>query len=77
MIDIKKQYLLKFASVIQQMPEDNKEYIYHSQYIQIAEAAQKTRKYKLANQYYKSEKPGRFVHKRTTEKNCILGTELD
>lgn len=56
MIDIKKQYLLKFASVIQQMPEDNKEYIYHSQYIQIAEAAQKTRKYKLANQYYKKAK---------------------
>lgn len=56
MIDIKKQYLKKFEPVIQQMSEENKEYIYHSQYLQIAEAAQKTRKYKLANQYYKKAK---------------------
>lgn len=56
MIDIKKQYIEKFDHIIQWMSKHDKEYIYHSQYIQIAEAAQKTRKYKLANQYYKKAK---------------------
>ena len=55
-IDIKKQYLDKYKLIIQERTDSEKIYIYHNQYIQIAEAAQKTRKYKLANQYYKKAK---------------------
>ena len=55
-IDIKKQYLDKYKLIIQERTDSEKKYIYHNQYIQIAEAAQKTRKYKLANQYYKKAK---------------------
>lgn len=55
-IDIKKQYLDKYRIIIQERTDSEKEYIYHSQYIQIAEAAQKTRKYQIANQYYKKAK---------------------
>lgn len=55
-IDIKKQYLKKYKSIIQARTDSEKKYIYHSQYIQIAEAAQRTKKYKLANQFYKKAK---------------------
>ena len=56
MIEIKKQYLKKFMTIIKNLSVDKKRYIFHSQYIQIAEAAQKTKKYKLANYYYKKAK---------------------
>lgn len=56
MIDIKKQYLKKYKKIIQTRTEDEKRYIYHNQYIQIAEAAQKTKKYKLAKQFYAKAK---------------------
>lgn len=77
MIDIKKQYLKKFDHVIQQMPEENKEYIYHNQYIEIAEAAQGTRKYKLANQYYKKAKiQGGLSIKEQLRRIAFLGQNL-
>lgn len=56
MVDIKKQYLIKFKPIIKTLNEDDKKYIFHSQYLQIAEAAQKTKKYKLARRFYKKAK---------------------
>lgn len=56
MVEIKKQYIKKFEPIIKTLNEDDKKYIFHSQYLQIAEAAQKTKKYKLARQFYKKAK---------------------
>lgn len=55
-IEIKKQYLNKYEPLIQKCSEKEKEYIFHNQYMQIAEAAQRTKKYSLANQFYKRAK---------------------
>ena len=55
-IDIKKQYLNKFKSIIEILNENDRNYIFHNQYIQIAESAQKIRKYNIANQFYKKAK---------------------
>lgn len=55
-IEIKKQYLNKYKFIIQSRTDSEKKYIYHSQYMQIAEAAQRTKKYNLANQFYKKAK---------------------
>lgn len=52
-IEIKKQYLKKFEPLIQKCSNQEKAYIFHSQYLQIAEAAQRTKNYRLADQYYK------------------------
>lgn len=55
-IDIKRQYLKKYKSIIQSRSESERTYIYHSQYIQIAEAAQRTKKYEIASRFYKKAK---------------------
>ncbi len=52
MHEIKKQYLAKFSSLIQELPEEKKEYIYHSNYVALAENAMLTRDYKTADYYY-------------------------
>lgn len=51
-IQIKKQYLRKYNTIITGLPSDKKDYIYRSQYIQIAEAAQRTAEDKIAQDYY-------------------------
>ncbi len=53
MIEIKQQYLAKFAEYIDEQKEQDQKYIYHSQWLSIAEAAQRTKDYKMANEYYK------------------------
>ena len=53
MIDIKHQYLDKFDGFIKELPEADQKYIYHSQWLSIAEAAQRTKDRKTANEYYK------------------------
>ena len=52
MIDIKSQFLHKYKSIIQGLHYDNQKYIYHSQYIAIAEHALKTKKISISNDYY-------------------------
>lgn len=72
MIDIKKQYLDKFDPVIKTQKESDQFYIYHSQYIEIAELAVRAGEKQIASEYYKKakEKGGAF-HKRESKKNCI------
>ena len=53
MIDIKRRYLEKFADYICDLPESDQRYIYHSQWLSVAEAAQRTKDYKTAREYYK------------------------
>lgn len=52
MIDIKKQYLEKYKSIIDSLPENDQMYIYHNQWISIAEAAQKEKNVTIAKKYY-------------------------
>ncbi len=51
-IAIKEQYLLKFKSVIQTMPETDQFYIYQSNFIAIAEQALKSKENGLSKEYY-------------------------
>ena len=53
MIDIKHQYLEKFADYIQDLSEADQRYIYHSQWLSVAEAAQRSKDYSTAKEYYK------------------------
>lgn len=53
MIDIKHQYLDKFAGYIKELPESEQRYIYHSQWLSVAEAAQRTKDFKTAKEFYK------------------------
>lgn len=53
MTDIKNQYLGKFDGLIKKLPQKDQDYIYHSQWLSIAEAAQRARNYKTAKEYYK------------------------
>ena len=50
---IKKQYLDKFHYIIEQLPEDDVNYIMHSNFIGIAESAMAQKCYKTAHEYYK------------------------
>lgn len=52
-IAIKKQYLDKFHYIIEQLSEDDGNYIMHSNFIGIAENAMAQKCYKTANEYYK------------------------
>lgn len=53
MEEIKEQYLKKFASIIDGLSDENRNYIFKSQYLQLAEAAQKIGDRKNATKYYK------------------------
>lgn len=52
-IKIKEQYLTKFASQIDNLTEKQKQQVYQSQYLAIAESAMRVKKYELADTYYK------------------------
>lgn len=52
MVGIKKQYLGKFAMLIEKLTGDEKKYVYQSNYIGIAETAMGQKSYSLANEYY-------------------------
>lgn len=53
MIVIKEQYLNKFKDIINSLPQKHQEYIYHTQYILVAEAALRSNKKSIAKKYYK------------------------
>lgn len=64
MKSIKEQYLEKYQEIIDALPEMQKQYVYHSQYIQIAEAALRTKKNNLAKEYYdKAVRSGKLTLK--------------
>ncbi len=52
-IDIKAQYLSKFAPIIKALEKKDQEYIYHKQSISIAEAALRTKRLQISREYYK------------------------
>lgn len=51
-IAIKKQYLEKFQYILNNLPEDQRAYVYHKQAIAIAESALKRHDNQIASQYY-------------------------
>jgi glycosyltransferase involved in cell wall biosynthesis len=52
MIDIKAQYLDKFKTTIQGLQRADRKYIYHKQYVSIAEHALRTKQLSIAKDYY-------------------------
>ena len=56
MIDIKKQYLKKYSSIIENLPISDRNYIYKSQFLQLAEAAQKIGDMRNASKFYELAK---------------------
>ncbi len=55
-IEIKKQYLKKFQSLISTLSGEQKKQIYQSQYLAIAESGMREKAYKTASIYYKKAK---------------------
>ena len=55
-IQIKKQYLKKFQSLINTLSKDQKKQIYQSQYLAIAESGMREKDYGIASAYYKQAK---------------------
>lgn len=52
MIAIKNQYLSKFRNIIESLPKEKQDYIFHHNYQSIAELALKTKNKYLAKEYY-------------------------
>lgn len=59
-IAIRNQYLDKFKYIIDDLSQQDKKYIYHSNYINIAEIALAQNRYKIANDYY--SKASDYIH---------------
>lgn len=53
MIEIKRQYLEKYRSVIDSLDDSSRNYILRSNYIQIAEQAARSREKEISRDYYK------------------------
>lgn len=83
MIDIKKQYIDKYHKQIQDLNTIDRNYVYHSQYLQIAESALRTKQNKLAKQYYsKAAEYGKLKPKEQLRKlvfcvKNVLGSNGD
>lgn len=56
LIEIKKQYLSKYRYLINRMSDKDKDYIYKSHWVFVAEAAMKNRNIELARKCYKTAK---------------------
>lgn len=68
-IDIKRQYLDKYNKQISSLSDTEKRYVYHSQYLQIAEAAMRKKQNKVAKEYYsKATKYGKLTLKEQLRK---------
>lgn len=68
-ISIKEQYLSKYDYMLREMNQSSFDYVYFSQYMEIAESALENKKLKLANQYYKKAKGKGKV---SVKKKCRL-----
>ena len=76
-IDIKKQYIKKFMPIINKLSSEERTYVFHSQYIQIAEAAQRTKNYMIANRFYrKAMKMGGLTVKEQLRRIAFLGQNI-
>lgn len=76
-IQIKKQYLKKFQSLISTLSEEQKKQIYLSQYLAIAESGMREKEYGLASVYYKQAKSyGRLSLKTQIRKMGFYVTNL-
>lgn len=53
MIAVKEQYLNKFKTVIETLPQKEQQFVYHTQYALVAEAALRTKNKKIAKEYYR------------------------
>lgn len=51
-VEIKKQYLDHFSRIIGNLTDEEKQYVYQSNYIGIAETAMGQKSYSVANEYY-------------------------
>jgi glycosyltransferase involved in cell wall biosynthesis len=56
MIEIKKQYLDKYKYLIENLSQMDQNYIFHTQYVSIAELAMKTKNKDVAKEYYRQSK---------------------
>lgn len=52
-ISIKEQYLAKYKELIESLPEKDQRYIYHGQYLQVAELALRSGEKDISSNYYK------------------------
>lgn len=55
-IAVKKHYLAKYEQILNELKPNEKNYIYHNQYVQIAESAISEKNYELSRKYYKKAK---------------------
>lgn len=77
MINIKKQYVNKFRDVIKQLPDKEQQYIYHSQYVQLAESAIRAKRYRLADSLYKkAQRHGKLTFKEVSRRIGLVGNNL-
>ena len=65
MWDIKRQYLSNFSYIIEQLPKKDQNFIYHSNYISLAEQCQRQGKIKKANEFY--NKASKYYNLTQTE----------
>jgi len=56
LIDIKKQYLSKFKYLIDNLSDRDKNYVYHTQYISVAEIALRNKLFDISRVFYKKSK---------------------
>lgn len=72
MIQIKRQYLSKYQSIIDSLPVNEKNYVLHSNYIAIAEQASMQGEKEISKEYYKKAKDcGRFTFSEQLRKLVI------
>ena len=72
MIDIKEQFLAKYKSIIQNLHIKHQNYIYHSNYIQIAEMSLKNKQFSQANEYYLKAKKYSSMSLRNRFRKILL-----
>ncbi len=72
MANVKKQYLEKFSYIIERLSEENKNYIYHSNYISLAEQCQRQGKLKKANEFYSKAKEYSPITKLEWKRRLLL-----
>lgn len=71
-IMVKKHYVKKFESIINELDSEDKNYIYHSQCIQIAESAINEKNYDLSKECYKVAKSYANITLKENLRRCLL-----
>lgn len=77
MVGIKKQYIKKYRTQINALPQKEQDYVYHSQFIQLAEAALRVKDYGRANSFYRrAGRHGGLSLKESTRRIALTGQSL-